>query len=183
MKTIYTIGHSTRSIDEFLLLLESFKIKVLADVRNYPGSKRYSHFNKEALEKTLSGNNVNYVHFKALGGRRKPDPASKNTAWRNTAFRGYADYMETAEFKEAVSQLEDLAEKDATAIMCSEAVWWRCHRSMISDYLKSAGWRVLHIMAAGKAEEHPYTAPAKITNGKLSYQAKPAGDTLKLDLE
>jgi uncharacterized protein (DUF488 family) len=107
--------------------------------------------------------------MKELGGRRKVDPNSKNTAWRHEAFRGYADYMETEAFQKGIEELEALASKKATAYMCSEAVWWRCHRSMISDVLKLRGWKVLHIMSETKAEEHPYTGPARIVDGQLRY--------------
>lgn len=114
-------------------------------------------------------NNIQYVHLKLLGGRRPVKKDSKNTGWRHPAFRGYADYMETEEFKTGMQQLETIALQHRTAYMCSEAVWWRCHRSMVSDYLKLQGWMVYHIMETGKATEHTYTAPAKIINGRLSY--------------
>ncbi|MEP6712980.1 MAG: DUF488 domain-containing protein [Ferruginibacter sp.] len=166
---IWTIGHSTRTLEAFVEMLHSFEIKTVVDIRSYPGSRRYPHFNKEALEISLPENNIQYIHLKELGGRRKVNPDSKNTAWRHLAFRGYADYMETDTFKEGIEALEKIALKQRTAYMCSEAVWWRCHRSMVSDYLKVAGWIVMHIMAVGKADEHPYTAPAKIVKGKLSY--------------
>jgi uncharacterized protein (DUF488 family) len=169
-KIFWTIGHSTRTLEELVQMLESFKIELVADIRSYPGSRRYPQFNKEALEISLPENNIQYIHLKTLGGRRKVNPDSKNTAWRHAAFRGYADYMETDEFKQGIKELEVLALKQRTAYMCSEAVWWRCHRSMVSDYLKVHGWTVMHIMAAGKEEEHPYTAPAKILNGELSYE-------------
>jgi uncharacterized protein (DUF488 family) len=142
----------------------------VADVRSYPGSRRYPQFNKEALEISLPENNIQYVHLKKLGGRRKNDTHSVNTGWRNEAFRGYADHMETDEFKKGIEELQQLAARKRIAYMCSEAVWWRCHRSMISDHLKSIGWTVLHIMNNDKAEEHPYTSPARIVNGKLSYK-------------
>jgi uncharacterized protein (DUF488 family) len=167
--TIWTIGHSTRSLQDFLALLHSFKIEVLVDIRNYPGSKRYPHFNKEALEVSLPSNAVKYIHLKELGGRRKPVANSINTAWRNEAFRGYADYMQTAEFKKAIQKLEVIAQKQFTAYMCSEAVWWSCHRALVSDDLKSKGWTVMHIMDVGKAAGHPYTKPARIVNGALRY--------------
>jgi uncharacterized protein (DUF488 family) len=170
-KLIWTIGHSTRTLQEFVALLHSSKIECIADVRNYPGSRRYPHFNKEELEKILPQYNIHYVHLKNLGGRRKPNPDSKNTSWRSLAFRGYADYMETTAFKTEMKNLETIALKQRTAYMCSEAVWWRCHRSMISDYLKVQGWKVLHIMGVGKEEEHPFTAPAKVVDGELSYES------------
>jgi uncharacterized protein (DUF488 family) len=168
-KIIWTIGHSTHSIQEFIAILKSFDIELVADIRNFPGSKRYPHFNKEVLETALCENNVQYIHLKDLGGRRKPKPDSINTPWRNSAFRGYADYMESDLFKDAVKILEKNALKSRTAFMCSEAVWWRCHRSLVSDYLKVNGWKVMHISGVNKETEHPYTSPAKIVGGKLSY--------------
>lgn len=171
-KYIWTIGHSTRTAAHFIEMLQSFKIEILVDVRSYPGSKRYPHFNKENLEELLSEKSINYIHLKSLGGRRQPKPDSKNTAWKNAAFRGYADYLETDDFKTAINQLEEIAVKQRTAYMCSEAVWWRCHRSLISDYLKINGWVVYHIMETNKSNEHSYTAPATIIDGKLSYNEK-----------
>jgi uncharacterized protein (DUF488 family) len=166
---IFTIGHSVHPFNVFVEMLRSFDIRLLADIRNFPGSKRYPHFNKENLEKALPPAGIRYVHLKALGGRRKPDPDTKNTAWRVEAFRGYADYMETNEFKDGFKALKQLALEQVTAYMCSEAVWWSCHRALVSDLLKSEGWLVMHIMKAGKAEEHPFTKPASIVNGKLTY--------------
>jgi uncharacterized protein (DUF488 family) len=171
-RVVWTIGHSTHSLDEFLALLHSFNIQLVVDIRSYPGSRRYPHFNKEALQISLTQNNIRYLHLKELGGRRKADPNSINTGWRHEAFRGYADYMQTSDFKKGIDELQQLALHRRTAYMCSEAVWWRCHRSMVSDYLKSIGWTVLHIMDKEKAEEHPYTSPARIVNGKLMYTKK-----------
>ncbi len=169
-KTIWTIGHSTRSLEEFVAMLFSFNIDLIVDVRSFPGSRKFPQFNKEALEISLPGNNINYVHIKDLGGRRKTNPDSKNTGWRSIAFRGYADYMETESFINGIKKLEEIAVQQRTAYMCSEAVWWRCHRSMISDYLKLQGWKVMHIMDIKKATEHPYTAPARIVHGALNYE-------------
>lgn len=169
-KTIWTIGHSTRTLVDFITMLHSFKIELIADIRSYPGSRKFPQFNKEALEISLPENNIQYIPLRDLGGRRKVHPDSKNTAWRHIAFRGYADYMETVSFKEGIKELEKIAMKQRTAFMCSEAVWWRCHRSMVSDYLKVHGWKVMHIMAIGKEDEHPYTSPARIVNGELSYE-------------
>jgi uncharacterized protein (DUF488 family) len=167
---IWTIGHSTRKIDIFLSLLKENGIKLLVDVRMYPGSKRYPQFGREALAKSLSDAGIRYEHFPELGGRRKAKPDSKNTAWRNEMFRGYADYMETEDFRKGIERLFDLAEKTGpTAIMCAEAVWWRCHRSLISDYLKARGVEVLHILDRNKVEPHPFTSAARIVNGELSY--------------
>lgn len=169
-KTIWTIGHSTRPFEDFVAMLHSFKIEMVADVRSFPGSRKFPQYNKETLAITLPENNIEYTHLRDLGGRRKVNKDSKNTAWRVLAFRGYADYMETTEFKTAIVQLEKMALTKRIAFMCSEAVWWRCHRSMIADYLKVHGWKVMHIMAIGKEDEHPYTSPAKIINNELSYE-------------
>lgn len=167
--TIYTIGHSTHSLEELTRMLKSFGVLVLADIRQFPGSRKYPHFNKENLAPALKEAGIGYVHLPDLGGRRKVRKDSKNSRWRNDAFRGYADYMETKDFEKAAEALETIALKQPTAYMCSEAVWWRCHRSMVSDYLKARGWRVLHIMAAGKAEEHTYTSPARVEGGRVFY--------------
>ena len=168
-KIIYTIGHSTHTLEEFIAMLKSFNIELLADIRSFPGSRKFPHFNKENLPASLAENNIEYIHLRNLGGRRKVNPESCNTAWRVAAFRGYADYMETENFKKAIEELEKIASQKRVAYMCAEAVWWRCHRSLVSDYLKNEGWTVLHIMGVGKSTEHPYTAPAKIMNGKLNY--------------
>ena len=169
LKLIYTIGHSTHSEEEFLSLLHSFRIDLLADVRSLPGSRRFPHFNKEVIEKSLKDHGILYEHLPQLGGRRKVKKDSTNTAWRNASFRGYADYMESEEYKKAITTLEGLAIKKRTAIMCAEAVWWRCHRSLIADDLKLRGWQVMHILGEEKSEVHPYTSPAKIIQGELNY--------------
>ena len=173
MMRIWTIGHSTRTIDEFISLLEANGIKLLADVRAWPGSKRYPQFNKEALGESLNTHGIRYEHFPELGGKRKSRPDSRNTAWRNASFRGYADYMETEQFQKGIERLLEIAsEAGAIAIMCAEAVWWRCHRSLIADYLKARAVQVLHILSANKVEPHPYTPAARIVNGELSYAAE-----------
>ena len=170
---IWTIGHSTRSIDTFISLLKANGIKSLADVRLLPGSKRYPQFNKETLADSLSKAGICYEHFPELGGRRKPRENSPNTAWRNESFRGYADYMETEGFDKGVKRLLDLsADAGPTAIMCAEAVWWRCHRALISDYLKARGIEVIHILDAKKTEPHPFTSAAHIVEGRLSYTSE-----------
>jgi len=168
---IWTIGHSTRSLEEFLGLLHEQSIAALADVRTMPGSRRYPHFNAETLSAALRGKGIEYVHFPELGGRRKALPDSPNTAWRNASFRGYADHMMTVAFRDGVDRLLLLAEQKRTAIMCSEAVWWRCHRSLVSDYLKAGGHEVIHILGPGKAEPHPFTSAARLVDGQLSYAA------------
>src|SRR3954468_6502503 len=154
MERIWTIGHSTRTIEEFISLLEENGIKLLADVRLLPGSKRYPQFNADALEHSFGERAIRYEHFRELGGRRKARPDSRNTAWRNESFRGYADYMETEEFRRGIERLESLG--IPTALMCAEAVWWRCHRALVSDYLKARGVEVIHILAPGKMEPHPF---------------------------
>jgi len=169
-KNIWTIGHSTRTIDHFIAMLQSFHIEVVADIRSFPGSRRYPHFNKEALEISLPANGIKYRHLKDLGGRRSAKADSINTEWRSAAFRGFADYMQTDNFKNGIEELEEIAVTKRTTYVCSEAVWWRCHRSLVSDFLKLKGWNVSHIMEIGKAEEHTYTQPAKIIDGKLSYR-------------
>lgn len=168
-KIIYTIGHSTHTLEEFVAMLKSYNIELLADIRSFPGSRKFPHFNKENLPASLAENNIEYIHLRNLGGRRKVNPESCNTGWRVAAFRGYADYMETENFEKAIKELEQIASAKRVAYMCAEAVWWRCHRSLVSDYLKNEGWTVLHIMGVGKSTEHPYTAPAKIIDGKLDY--------------
>jgi uncharacterized protein (DUF488 family) len=169
--TIWTIGHSTRTIEEFLAMLTAHGIESLVDVRHFPGSRRYPHFGKQHLAESLSKAGIEYHHIPELGGRRRPKQDSPNTAWRNEAFRGYADYMQTEAFAGGIRRLVDLATQKRVAMMCAEAVWWRCHRGLIADYLKTQGYKVLHIQDATKAAEHPFTPAARIVNGKLSYRA------------
>lgn len=167
---IWTVGHSTREIDVFIALLEANRIKLVADVRLLPGSKRFPQFNQEVLVKSLGQRGIRYEHFPELGGRRKPRANSRNTVWRNEAFRGYADHMETEEFQKGIDRLVDLAlEIGPTAIMCAEAVWWRCHRALISDFLKARGVEVRHILDLGKIQPHPFTSAARMVHGELTY--------------
>ena len=168
---IWTIGHSTRSIDEFIGLLKEQRIELVADVRQFPGSRRYPHFGRDQLEQSLAAGGMGYAHFPELGGRRSPLPDSPNTAWRNKAFRGYADYMSSGPFLAGIERLAGMAMVKRVAVMCAEAVWWSCHRSLIADYLKVAGWRVEHIMGEGKIQEHPFTGAAKVVGGQLSYRS------------
>ncbi len=169
-RTVWTVGHSTRTIDAFCEILTQHEINTLVDVRHFPGSRRLPHFNKTALSESLAAAGIGYEHLVELGGRRPARPDSHNLAWRNVSFRGYADYMETEPFREGVNRLLEIARRGRTAIMCSEAVWWRCHRSMIADYLKAQGVNVIHILDRKKTQEHPYTSAARIVNGELSYQ-------------
>lgn len=170
IKEIWTIGHSTRSLEEFINILKSYRIEILVDVRRFPGSRKFPHFNREELANALPKNKIKYLHLESLGGRRKVQPDSRNTAWRLASFQGYADYMNTPEFQESMKILEQHAVNSRLAYMCSEAVWWSCHRSLISDQLKFQGWKVNHIMSETKEMEHPYTKPARIIEGKLSYR-------------
>jgi uncharacterized protein (DUF488 family) len=167
--TVWTIGHSSRTIDEFLALLRSQGIERIADIRRFPGSRAHPHFNPEPLAASLEATGIEYLPFPDLGGRRKASTTSVNTVWRNPSFRGYADYMGTPAFGEALDRFLGVARECRTALMCSEAVWWRCHRSMVADALKAGGIRVLHIMDGPKSVEHPYTSAARIVDGVLLY--------------
>ena len=168
--TIWTVGHSTRTIQEFMALLRQHRIEILVDVRHFPGSRHVPQFNKAALHDVLATVGIRYEHLAELGGRRPVRPDSRNLAWRNASFRGYADYMETPAFRDGVNRLLEIARGGRTAVMCSEAVWWRCHRSMIADYLKSIGARVVHILSPNKVQEHPYTSAARLEDGQLTYE-------------
>lgn len=167
--TLWTVGHSTHSLAEFLDILHAHGITRIADVRRFPGSRAYPHFNPGLFERALAESGIAYSAMPALGGRRKARTDSPHGEWRNESFRGYADYMDTPEFAEAADALAALARDDRVAAMCAEGVWWRCHRSMIADYFKANGWEVLHILGAGDAKEHPYTAVAKVVDGTLTY--------------
>lgn len=167
---IWTVGHSTRSGEEFTQILKVHQIAILIDVRTFPGSRRYPQFNKSELAGALNENQIEYKHEPRLGGRRTPKPDSHNTAWRNAQFRGYADHMETEDFKRGVEELLELSSEKRVAVMCAEAVWWRCHRSLIADYLKAEGHEVVHIVDEKKTEEHPFTSAARLVDGQLSYR-------------
>ena len=169
---IWTTGHSTRSVEDFIHILKAHEILTLVDVRSYPGSRRYPQFNKDNLAASLAANGIDYFHVRALGGRRKPLPDSPNTAWRNASFRGYADHMKSAEFKSGIAELLVIARENKSVIMCAEAIWWRCHRGLIADYLKAKGTTVLHIVDAQHATSHPYTTAARVIDGQLSYLGK-----------
>lgn len=169
-REVWTIGHSTRTLEEFFGLLHAHEIRVLADVRRFPGSKRYPHFGSDALSDSTLAEGIRYLRFPALGGRRTPRRDSPNTAWKNAAFRAYADYIETAEFAEALGELADAAAEARLAYMCAEAVWWRCHRRIISDVLTVQGWEVRHILDANPPALHRLDAPAHLVDGALSYE-------------
>jgi uncharacterized protein (DUF488 family) len=169
--TIWTIGHSTRAEDEFLGVLAAHSLQAIADVRRFPGSRRHPQFARESLERSLPAAGLEYLWLPQLGGRRRPSPDSPNSGWRNEAFRGYADHIDSREFDEGLGLLVELAARKRTAMMCSELLWWRCHRSLVSDVLKARGWVVLHVVDASPAKEHPWTAPARIVDGRLDYSA------------
>ncbi len=167
---IWTVGHSTRSAEAFSETLDAHQIEALVDVRSFPGSRRYPHFNKPELAAYLNSIGLTYLHLPALGGRRRPVPNSRNTAWQNASFRAYADHMESQEFEKGIETLLELAQAKRTAIMCAESLWWRCHRSLIADFLKANSVEVIHILTAEKTESHPYTWVARIVEGRLSYE-------------
>ena len=177
MPRIWTIGHSTQPLAQFLALLAANQIEGVADVRRFPGSRRWPHFAGEALRQSLAAQAIDYEWMPELGGRREPLPDSPNTAWRNAGFRGYADYMATDDFAIGLARLASMAEGLRTAIMCAEAVWWRCHRGLIADALRWSGFEVCHIMGPGALIAHPYTTAARIEGGLLTY-AKPAQPSL-----
>lgn len=166
---MWTIGHSTRSIEEFLELLRSHGLERILDVRLLAGSRRHPHFNAEALRDSLAGAGIDYRHFPKLGGRRKARPDSQNLGWRNLSFRGYADYMATPDFQAALEEAMLLALERPSAFLCAEAVPWRCHRSLIGDSLLARGWEVLDILGPGPAKPHSLTTFAKIEGESLSY--------------
>ena len=168
--TIWTIGHSNRSIQDFLEALADHAIRLVADVRRYPGSRKHPQFNGANLEGSLREAGIGYRHFPDLGGRRsKRAEGSPNTAWRVEAFNAYADYMRTAEFRQALADLEAEARKAPTAIMCAEALPWRCHRRLIADALVARDWTVLDIFSVGKARRHELPEFAKVVQGMVTY--------------
>lgn len=170
MTAIYTIGHSTRGAQEFCDLLVEHAVERLVDVRQYPASRRYPHFAAEALAASLSAAGIEYAHYKQLGGRRRPAAESRNHYWQNASFRAYADYMATDEFQQALDELIGHAEHTAQAIMCAEAVPWRCHRWLISDALCARGISVVHILGTGQVKPHVLNPQAVVgERGRLTY--------------
>jgi uncharacterized protein (DUF488 family) len=177
--TVYTIGHSNRSIEDFLALLQKNGITQLVDVRLFPGSRTNPQFGRDELQRSLHGAGISYIHEPRLGGRRRAAKDSKNSGWRNTSFRGYADHMATREFKAALDSLIALAGDKTTAIMCAEAVPWRCHRFLISDALTHAGWRVLHVTGTAAPSTHKFTPFLRVRGDELTYPP----DQPQLELE
>lgn len=171
MATLYTIGHSTRSLEELISALKAHNIQFLVDIRSFPMSRRLPHFNRENLEGALPEAGIRYVWMKELGGRRKKSlQDSPNVALRNDSFRNYADYMLTPEFERAASELVKLAESYRTAYMCAERVYFRCHRMLVSDWLTAHGHEVLHIDAEAAPRPHKLMAEARLLEGKLVYR-------------
>jgi uncharacterized protein (DUF488 family) len=166
---IFTIGHSTRSADDFLALLQAHEITGIADVRAMPRSRRHPHFSREALTARLADAGIEYRHFPALGGMRVPRDDSSNGGWRDAAFRGYADYMETAAFATAIAALLEFARGARVAVMCAEAKWWECHRQLIADTLVARGVDVLHILSFKDRPAHELTSFARVIDGRVQY--------------
>lgn len=171
VSALWSIGHSTRPLDELVAMLHEAGVTVLADVRRYPGSRRNPQFSAESMAQTIPAAGIEFIPMPDLGGRRPPRPDSPHTAWRNTSFRGYADYMDTPGYARARDRLAEIARECRTAVMCAEAPWWRCHRSLISDDFKARGWQVIHLINPGRSQEHPWTPAARIVDGRLDYSA------------
>lgn len=167
--TIWTLGHSTRSWEEFVSLLHAYQLQAVADVRRLPGSRRLPRFDQDGMATALEQLGIAYRWFPKLGGRRRARKDSPNTGWRNVSFRGYADYLQTEEFAEGLDELVDLAKQERTTLMCAEAVWWRCHRRLIADVLLLRKIEVIHILDATHSTPHTHTPPAQVVDGKLTY--------------
>jgi uncharacterized protein (DUF488 family) len=178
-QTIWTVGHSTRPIDEFLALLAAHGVELVADVRRFPGSRRLPQYGADALEGTLAARGLAYRWFPSLGGRRRPDPDSVNRGWRHPAFRAYADHVATEEFAEGLVELLMVAQGLATAVMCAEVLWWRCHRRLIADVLTTLEVPVIHIRDARTSEAHRLAPPARLAAGRLTYAAAARAGALR----
>jgi uncharacterized protein (DUF488 family) len=168
---IRTVGHSTRPVEALIEMLKAHGVRRLIDVRTIPKSRYNPQYNREALEQQLRAGGIGYEHMKALGGLRHPRQDSPNTGWRNESFRGYADYMQTPEFESALDALARAADHEAVAIMCAEAVPWRCHRSLIADALTARGHRVEHILSATRSDPHTLTSFARVEGTSITYPA------------
>jgi uncharacterized protein (DUF488 family) len=171
--SLYTIGHSTRTAEDFIALLHAHAVIQLADVRTFPMSRRLPHFNRETLAAHLQQHDIAYRHFPTLGGRRRPRPDSINGAWQNDSFRGYADHMASPDFQTGLDELLRYAAAAAatgpTAMMCAESLWWRCHRRLIADALIARGIPVFHIMTTARAEPHELTSFAMVDGTRVTY--------------
>jgi uncharacterized protein (DUF488 family) len=180
---ILTVGHSTRAIEDFILLLRAHDVALVADVRRFPGSRRYPQFNKESLSRALGDAGIAYEHIESLGGRRAAHPVSANGGLRNPQFRSYADHMNTDEFDAALTHLVDLSRSSVVAVMCAEAVPWRCHRSLLADALLARGIDVVHIVDEKDARPHSPTQGAVFADGAVTYPGAPEGEQLTLSEE
>ena len=181
MTVVYTIGHSTRSIEEFIALLRREGVRAVVDVRAFPMSRRHPHFNREPLAAMLTTHDVAYTHAPHLGGRRRPRPDSPNGGWRNESFRAYADHMGTREFRDALDDLITSAAGIPTTVMCAEAVPWRCHRSLIADALLARGCEVRHVLDAS-SNPHTLTDFARVTHGEVTYPPLDPSPTRQTEL-
>lgn len=172
---VWTVGHSNHSAGDFQALLRAWRIEAVADVRRFPGSRRHPHFGSEALQAGLREQGIAYAWLGRLGGRRRSPAPSPNSAWRNPSFRAYADHTASEEFAAGLEELLHLASACRTAVMCSELLWWRCHRGLIADVLRFGGAEVTHILGPAKGSPHPYTSAARIVDGQLTYEAQAQG--------
>ena len=168
-RIVQTIGHSTRTLDEFIALLKAHAVTLVVDVRTIPRSRHNPQFNENSLPESLKKAGIGYVHMAGLGGLRHAKHNSVNTGWRNTSFRGYADYMQTPEFEQAIAELIRLLKEKTTVYCCTEAVFWRCHRQLVSDALLARGYRIGHIFSATKVEEHSFTKFVQAEGTTLTY--------------
>lgn len=177
MAVILTVGHSTRTQETFVELLRAHAVSGIADVRRFPASRRHPHFAREALAGWLPAAGIDYRHFAALGGRRQPAPDSRNAGWEHPGFRGYADYMASPAFEDALGTLLTFSAGGRIAVMCAEAQWWRCHRRLIADALRVRGHDVRHVMGPGRAAPHTLPPFARVEGTAVFYPESPAGDT------
>jgi uncharacterized protein (DUF488 family) len=177
---VFTIGHSTRTLEEFLALLSSHHISLLIDIRIAPASRRFPHFNREPLSAALAASGIRYLHLQDLGGRRAPRADSPHTGWRSRGFRGYADYMDTFQWTEAVARVLSHAQTETVALMCAEAVPWRCHRNLVADGLMVRGATVLHIIGSDPPARHKLTSFARVEGTRIIYDGAPSSQQLAL---
>lgn len=175
---IWTVGHSIRTSEAFISLLQRHGIQAIADVRRFPGSRRLPQYMSANLQASLAEHGIAYEWIEALGGRRRAPTGQSSSGWRNASFRGYAEHLNTQEFASGLHRLLRMANERPTAMMCAEVLWWRCHRALVADVLKFQGTEVLHIHDEQRLAVHPYTSPARIENGALTYE-EGAGEPLK----
>lgn len=180
IETVWTIGHSTRTLDALVEAIEPYGVEIVVDVRRFPGSRRHPQFARESLAASLPERGIAYRWMPELGGRRRAASDSPNTAWRNASFRGYADYMATEAFATALDDLLQIARGQRTVIMCAELLWWRCHRALISDALRIRSLEVVHIVDASESIRHPFTSAARVIDGRLSYAASDERQQMQL---